>query len=118
MSSKKHTPAELINSIRMLLDELHSLLGGETVSIKASAGKSQKKYSGVAGGIKMLINDRFFKEPKMLSEVIDRLRQEGFNYRRPVIAMALLRAVRNRFLVRLEAYNPESKEKWAYAERK
>lgn len=124
MRQKKRTPSEIINDIAILLDELSSLLGKSVKgSKKSSLGKisvknEEKKYSGVAGGIQMLIVDNFFQEPKPLSEVVARLRQEGFNYRRSVIAMALLRAVRNRSLTRLEAENRKGKEKWIYAKRK
>jgi len=124
MVPKKRTPNEIINDIVILLDELSSKFGGSTLSgkrsslIKVSTKENEKNYFGVSGGIKMLIVDGFFQEPKLLSEVITRLRQEGFNYRRPVIAMALLRAVRNRSLTRLEVENPKNQEKWIYAERK
>lgn len=124
MSPKKRTPNEIISDIAILLDELSSILGRPIKSSKrsslvgTSAKSEEKKYSGVAGGIEMLIVDNFFQEPKSLSEVVAHLRQEGFNYRRPVIAMALLRAVRNRSLTRLEAENRKGKEKWVYAKRK
>lgn len=124
MRRKKRTPNEIINDIAILLDELSSLLGRSVKgSKKSSLGgvsvkNEEKKYSGVAGGIQMLIVDNFFQEPKALSEVVAHLRQEGFNYRRSVIAMALLRAVRNRSLTRLEAENRKGKEKWVYAKRK
>lgn len=124
MSSKKRTPNQVINDIAILLNELSSILGRSAKSNKgsflvgASAKDEAKKYTGVAGGIKTLITDNFFQEPKSLSEIITHLRKEGFNYRRPVIAMALLRAVRNRSLTRLESENRKGKEKWIYAERK
>lgn len=124
MILKKRTPNEIVNDIAILLDELSSMLGGSargdkrSSSVKVSAKKDGKNYSGASGGIKMLIVNGFFQKPKLLSEVITRLRQEGFNYRRPVIAMALLRAVRNRSLTRLEVENPKNQEKWSYAERK
>jgi len=121
MNQKKRTPQEIIKDIKMLLNELSSVFGESTESIKKSffkpSIKSSKKYSGVAGGIEMLIDDNFFQGPKALSEVVSRLKQEGYNYRGSVIAMALLRAVRNRSLTRLESHN-KGKEKWAYAERK
>lgn len=124
MKQKKRTPNEIITDMSTLLKELSSIFEGSARNgrrsslVEASTKNKEKKYSGVAGGIKMLIADNFFQNPKSLSEVIARLREEGFNYRRPVIAMALLRAVRNRSLTRLEAENRKGKEKWIYAKRK
>jgi hypothetical protein len=116
---KKRIPTEIIQEINSLLSELANSLGGEIVR-SASSPLSIKKtstFSGPSGGIKLLLGENFFKEPKTLPEVCARLRQEGFNYSRQAVSVALLRLVRDRTMVRIPATG-DGKEKWVYAERK
>ena len=41
--------------------------------------KTKESFSGLAGGIRFLIKNDFFNEPKMLKEVIDELKREGYH---------------------------------------
>ncbi len=116
---KNKKGADIIATIHALLDELE-----EHIVVDSSAGghvltkKAGLSYSGASGGIRMLIRDGYFKEMRSLPEVILRLRQEGFNYPRNTISMTLLRAVRQRILVRIYKGNGKSREKWVYVIRK
>jgi len=115
MKYKNRTPKEIINEIKMLLEQLSFSIGKE-----ANTAKELRpvKKSGPSGGIRMLIASNFFREPKTLPEIVKYLYQEGFHYSRQVISVALLRLVRNRTLIRREAESSQGKEKWIYAERK
>lgn len=48
-----------------------------------------KDYEGLTGGIHLLINNKFFSEPKKLSEVITELKRENYHYGIGPIAKAL-----------------------------
>ena len=41
--------------------------------------KGKENFSGLAGGIRFLIKNGFFNEPKTLKEVIDELKREGYH---------------------------------------
>lgn len=119
-SSKQRNVSEIILEIRHLLDELASISEGRVLPIRQqvySNSVNKKKPSGPSGGIKLLLSEGFFDEPKTLPEVVARLRQDGFNYVVQVISTALVRMVRAREMVRLPA-NGAGKEKWVYAARK
>ena len=112
---------EVIKDINILLEELVS--SPKSDSIKTPQDKLPKKqsdtdYSGPSGGLRLLIDVGFFKDSKSLPEVIDRLHQEGFKYPLAPIAVALLRLVRKRVLVRLPSKNQNGKKIWVYVERK
>jgi len=110
---------EIVAEMRRLLDELliKVPLQAKRGGIGADTGSS-RRYSGPSGGIKLLLQEGFFKDPKAVPEVVAKLREQGFNYPRSTIAVALLRMVRDRTLVRIKAEKPKGKEKWVYAERK
>jgi len=118
MKGKRET-SEIIRAMQNLLTELSSRLGVSANSAALTPVSSTKaaSFSGPSGGIRLLLEEGFFKEPKTLPQVYERLRQEGFNYRRQVVSVALLRLVRDRTMVRIPT-SGEGKEKWTYAERK
>lgn len=111
---------EIIAEINRLLVEL----AGRRVKSENAAGKTKKqhvsvgRHSGPAGGIRLLLENGFFKEPKTASEVIAQLHQDGYRYEPKFIAVYLLRFVRQRILSRLPVKNKKRNEKWEYAERK
>ena len=113
---------EIIKEINALLQELLATPSKRGRSKQESsnnkASKSQESYSGPSGGLRLLIKEGFFKAPKMLSEVTNRLHQDGFRYPTKTISVYLLRLVRSRVLVRLPAKNRKKNEMWAYSERK
>lgn len=112
----KRKPAEIIHDIKSLLDELASTYGVE-ISTSTKTESKPATFSGPSGGIRLLLREGFLKEPKTLPAVCERLRQEGFNYSKQVVSVALLRLVRDRTIVRIPS-SGKGKEKWVYAERK
>lgn len=42
--------------------------------------KEPKKYTGLIGGIQLLIDNGFFKKPVLVTEVNEELRREGYFY--------------------------------------
>ncbi|MFA6136308.1 MAG: hypothetical protein WC705_03060 [Candidatus Paceibacterota bacterium] len=118
-NSKKGRVIQVVQEIQVLLEELKKLFSINDVRVKGSLGKGQiTNYSGASGGIRMLLDDNYFKETRSLSEVTMRLKQEGFNYSKNTVSMALLRAVQARFLVRLPAEGHKGRERWVYVIRK
>jgi len=119
---KKHGDLEeIIKEINNLLQELVAISanGHQKKSTgRLDSSDSKKKFIGPSGGIKLLIKDSFFAKPKILSDVVGRLHQDGFRYPTKTISVYLLRFVRNRMLVRLLVKNRKKNEKWEYAERK
>ena len=63
--------------------------------IRALENKPQKKeepdknYRGLTGGIELLIDNGFFKEPKTANEVMEELKREGYHHSLAPIANAL-----------------------------
>lgn len=41
---------------------------------------SNKNYKGLAGGIRFLIDNNFFNEPKTTKEIMIELKREGYHY--------------------------------------
>lgn len=115
--------SNLLAQMRELLDELEVISGASSKQSRRREAKAKKvskrKYRGPSGGVQLLLDEGFFKTPKVMAAVEDRLRQEGYHYRQSAVAMALLRAVRKRLLTRLSSKDAKDvKEKWSYAERK
>lgn len=123
---KQRTSKNILEEIQRLLDELTPLIGAQNIEFDPHGRHPQKmvaaknNYSGSIGGIRFIINEGFFKELRSLAEIVSRLHQEGFNYRKQVIATSLLRLVRNRELTRLPITNSNGGRigKWNYAERR
>jgi hypothetical protein len=119
--NKSRKPEEIVSEINGLLNELLVSLGngGNTPRTKFVATQvSKTDYSGPSGGLRLLVDDGFFNDSRSLPDVIDRLHQEGFKYPLEPIAVALLRMVRKRILVRLPSKNQNGKKIWTYAKRK
>ena len=117
MVGKRRKPSEIIAQIHSLLDELATLSGGRVAVQEKRVEEKSEKFTGPSGGIKLLLKEGFFAEPKTLTEVVSRLHQDGFKYVTQVISTALVRLVRARMLVRLPSTGP-GKEQWVYTERK
>lgn len=117
MKANPRTPVEIISKIQELLTDLSTALGDNHSVSPRSASSSSEKFTGPSGGVRLLLKDGFFSTPKTRVEIIERLRQEGFNYTPSVVSVALLRQVRTRELVRLPS-TAGGKEIWAFAERK
>ena len=117
--TKKSKAVQIINEIQALLEELKGHFSASVIGGKRFSEKEQiPNYSGASGGIRMLLKEGYFVEVRSLPEVTAMLRQEGFNYPRSTISMALLRSVQARLLVRLPAEGRKGREKWVYVIRK
>ena len=117
MKDKPRNPVDIISQIQGLLSDLSISLGSTPPNTPVLSTRQTENFSGPSGGIRLLVREEFFVTPKTRVEVVERLRQEGFNYPPSVISVALLRQVRSRELVRLPS-SGKGKEKWAFAERK
>ena len=66
-----------IEDIDARLKKIESILPSDNKDI--SSIKNKGNFSGLAGGIRFLIKNGFFNEPKTLKEVIDELKREGYH---------------------------------------
>lgn len=92
----QRTNSEIIASIRELLNELEGAGSGVIQATTASAivPKANKKLSGCSGAIQGLIHEGFLNDPKDVTEIVDRLKQEGQPYSKELISMNLLNLVK------------------------
>jgi predicted nuclease with TOPRIM domain len=101
---------EIKEKLRELEDRLERL---ENKAIKRKM-KIVKKYKGLTGGLRFLLDKGFFDKWRTLKDVCEELEREGYNYPPKTVSARLLESVRDyKFLVR-------KKEKgiWKYAKRK
>ena len=90
----KKTPNEIIAQIRALLDELDGATN-RSVSTKVNVTKTvARSTAGCIGAIQGLIDEGFFETQKMVSQVVDKLREEGQPYSRALVSMNLLNLVK------------------------
>ena len=115
----KKDPKQLAENIITQVLELAELVG---VSIETKSAKIQhnikgakKDTSGATGGLRVLIDEGYFDNPKQLPEIIERLKQEGRHYSNATISMGLLNLVRERVLMR---FRDKDDKKWKYVVRK
>jgi len=47
---------------------------------RPSAKSKSTSYKGLMGGINLIIENRFFKKPKLVTEIQDELKKEGYYY--------------------------------------
>lgn len=111
----KKTTNEIITQIRALLNELERLPVKTTSVPTASAKGVQKKATGCIGVIQDLINEGFFESQKSISQVVDKLREEGQPYSRELVSMNLLNLVK---LPRKILRRVKENEQWQYILRK
>jgi hypothetical protein len=83
------------------------------VTPKKEHASKQAAPKGVGAGIQALIEEGFLSAPRLVSEIIGRLKQDGYFYRDSVVATKLLRMVKARDLTRLQ-----EEGKWKYVTRK
>lgn len=94
---------ELIAKIESLLEELKISLGATTkkhTGVAAKTPKSEATFSGLTGDIHSLVQDGFFKEPKAISEIQNKLQVEGI--KKPITSLSspLLFLTRKKVLAR------------------
>lgn len=115
----KKKPKELVRQIIELVSELAEqagveLEGGVPKKIKASQ-RNKKELSGATGGLRILVEEGYFDNPRQLPEIIERLKQDGRHYSNATISMGLLNLVRERILTR---FRDQGEKKWKYVIRK
>ena len=113
----KRTISEIVAEIETLLDELKSFDVGALSSKKevCVVKKVPKKAAGCSGAIQDLIDERFFDSQKAVSQVVDKLKEEGQPYSRELVSMNLLNLVKppRKILRRLK-----ENDQWQYILRK
>lgn len=66
---------------RMLDDHEKRITTLEKGPLKAEQSKEDKKdYKGLAGGIRLLIDNSFLNEPKSANEIMVELKREGYHH--------------------------------------
>lgn len=93
----KKTTNEIIAQIRALLNELEGVPVVESIqSPKPTVAKTTtpKKVTGCIGAIQELIEEGFFETQKTVSQVLEKLKEEGQPYSKPLVSMNLLNLVK------------------------
>ncbi len=91
-------------------------LEGRASGEEASADKPAKvSYTGLAGGLRLLLDNGFFNEPKTIDKITDELNREGY-YNTPAgvsstLSMTFVKSQKT--LTRIKEGS-----KWAYVRRK
>ena len=101
-----NNPFEIVDKIEALLTELKTSLGAtpsKTRKPQPKAGPEEKGFSGLTGEIHNLVQEGFFKEPKTLSEIQNKLRLEGVNKPTTSLMKPLILLIRRKVLGRSEA---------------
>ncbi|MGD0208073.1 MAG: hypothetical protein ABSC89_10745 [Verrucomicrobiota bacterium] len=93
---------EIIGQIEALLGELKTSLGAKPPKNinEPSKVKPVVNFSGLAGEIYNLIQEGFFKEPKAISEIQNKLRLEGIKKPTTSLMSPLLLLIRKKALIR------------------
>ncbi len=110
-------PQQIAEQIIALVSELANM-ADSSFSIGKSGFNFQPKskdMSGATGGLRVLLNEKYFDAPRLLPEIIERLKQEGRHYSNAAISMALLNLVKERLLTR---FRDKGVKKWNYVVRK
>ncbi len=90
----KKTTNEIIAQIRALLDELEGV-PSEAIQSKHTVVKpAPKKAVGCIGAIQELIEEGFFDTQKIVTQVVEKLKEEGQPYSRALVSMNLLNLVK------------------------
>ena len=108
---------EIVEQIETLLVDLKKSLGAKfsNVASNSTEVKSGAEFSGLAGEINNLVLEGFFKEPRTISEIQTRLRQEGIKKPTTSLAGPLLRLIRKKVLSRNKP--TDAKGTFKYSER-
>lgn len=110
---------QIINEIELLLAELKRTSGVGSKKQTTGGGattlfqKSTVSFSGLAGEIHALVREGFFKEPKDISEIQQKLKDEGVLKPTTSLMPSLMRLVRKKVLGR----NKPPKGKYKYFQR-
>jgi hypothetical protein len=112
-----NTSIEIVEQIEILLGKLKTSLGAKSPNGKKKLSKVEPvaAFSGVAGEIHNLIQEGFFKEPKAISEIQNKLRLEGVNKPTTSLMTPLLLLIRKKVIGRSKA--PDGKGPFRYHQR-
>lgn len=109
-------PKKIVEQIFSLVSELAEMTGHKITAPKNSSKLvAKEKMSGTTGGIRGLVDEGYLDDPKLLIEIIERLKQEGRHYSNAAVSMSLLNLVRERVLTR---FRDKDKKIWKYVIRK
>lgn len=97
---------EILDNHERRISRLEGILKEKT------ARKIVSKKKSILDLLIELKNEGFFKQPKYLKDIVDKLASRGYHYQSSSLTNPLQRAVRNRILGRIK-----KKGKWAYVER-
>jgi predicted nucleic acid-binding protein len=90
----KKTNKEIINQIRILLNELEGTNSDTQLISDKEIKNTAKKLTGCIGAIQDLIEENFFDEQKAIFQVVDKLKEEGQPYSRELVSMNLLNFIK------------------------
>lgn len=90
----KKTTNEISAQIRTLLDELEGVPVEASLIQSKTVKNAPKKADGCIGTIQALIEEGFLATQKTVSQVVDKLKEEGQPYSRPLVSMNLLNLVK------------------------
>ena len=83
-------------------------------SEKKTEKPKKSNFTGVSGGIRLLINNGFLDTPKFVSEIVAEMKREGYYHDMPTVDSALRKSfLKNRTLQRIK-----EEKKWKYVIRK
>jgi len=112
---------EIIEKIEALLGELKTSLGGGASAKHPIAShpspKADKAFSGLAGNIYSLVEDGFFKAPKTISEIQNKLELEGVIKPTTALSGPLLKLIRGKILLRNKDKSADGKGTYKYQQR-
>ena len=74
---------------RILDDHERRISALEGKNQKEKKRESNKDYKGLAGGIRFLVDNKFFNEPKTTKDIMAELKREGYHYTQSGIASTL-----------------------------
>ena len=103
-----------ISKIKKRLEKIENVLFSENLQVGRKTIK-QKKYSGLAGGIQLLLDNNFLDVPKDVPTIVSELKREAFHYPTESVRAALSRdfTKKKRILTRVQENN-----KYKYVKRK
>ncbi len=110
-------PQKIVEQIFALVTELAEMAGQKNIQAPKTSTKSlpKEKTAGTTGGIRVLASEGYLDDPRLLPEIIERLKQEGRHYSNAAISMGLLNLVRERVLTR---FRDKGQKTWKYVIRK
>jgi len=103
---------KIIESHEVRISKLEKKLSIEKPVV--SSITNQNDYSGIKGGIMLLLDNKFLDEPKSVQEIISEMKREGYYHDRASIDSTLRKVfIKNRTLQRVQ-----EEKKWKYVIRK